>query len=118
MKLLVDLIKTDYPDDGIKDKTYKPRVWDFQRTNVLMGWMTTFNNGTIVEMRVSGGSKDAINFVRQTADVSGCPAPVELDDEEISNLKLYHAGDECYKQRTGGYIFLNPVPQPDLADAS
>jgi len=116
MKLLVDLIKTDYPNDGIKNGSYKPRVWDFQRTNVLMGWMTTFNNGSIVEMRVVGGSADAINFVRQTADVSGCPAPIELEAGEIGRLKLYHEGDECYRQRTGGYIFLNPVPHADLAD--
>ena len=113
MKLLVDLIKHNYPEESVRGE-YKPRVWDFQRTNVLMGWMTTFNNGTIVEMRVVGGSSDAINFVRQTADVSGCPEPVLLSGDELENLTLYHDGDECYKQRSGGYIFLDPTPRPEL----
>ena len=115
MKLLVDLIKNNYPETPVGG-SYKPRVWDFQRTNVLMGWMTTFNNGTIVEMRVVGGSQDAINFVRQTADVSGCPAPVELEGDEVSQVHLYQDGDECYKQRAGGYIFLDPTPRPELVN--
>jgi len=113
MKLLVDLIKESYPEQST-EKTYKPRIWDFQRTNVLMGWMTTFNNGTIIEIRVVGGSKEAIDFVRQTADVSGCPAPVDLNETEREKARLYQDGDECYKQRSGGFIFLDPIPRPEL----
>ena len=115
MKVSIALIDWSYPDDV---KIPEPEVWDLHNGSTLMQLMLAFANGIIVEVRAVAESHEALDVLRGMAKGTGGCVPVVLTSTEKSRLWLYQEGDECYRQgeEDPGYVFLDPVPNPNLFD--
>ncbi|MFT3891751.1 MAG: hypothetical protein QM730_08980 [Anaerolineales bacterium] len=115
-KLLTTLIAWEYPSE---DEPVSASVWDLQNQDNLMGMYLTLANGIILELKVEGDTEDALNVIRGMLRGVGSAKPVSPSETEKEKLWLFEDGFECYQQGSGktpGYIFLNPVPQPDKFD--
>jgi hypothetical protein len=112
MKLLVDIIDWEYPTER---QSYKPFVWDLGAKDKLFGLMLTFGNGIILEFRAEADSEEALDVLRNIIKGIGACQPAILTLEEQQKLWLYAPDHECYTQGNPpqGYIFVNPIPQPD-----
>ena len=111
-KLLMTLIAWEYPS---KDEPISASVWDLQEQDNLMGLYITLANGVILEMKVEGDTVEAINVLKGMLRGVGSAKPVTLSETEKEKFWLFEEGFECYQQsgeKTQGYIFLNPEPQP------
>ncbi len=111
MRLLISVIDWEYP--SVK-KEILPMEWDLQNKETLKSLLLAYGNGIIVELRAEGENEDAIGVLRGVAIGTGNSNRVELSLEEKQRLWLFQEGDECYRQpmESGGYTFINPIPQP------
>jgi len=113
MNLLITLIAWEYPPE---DEPVSTSVWDLSDPDNLMGLYITLANGIILEMKVEGDTVEAINLVMGMLRGAGSATPVTISETEKENLWLFEEGFESYQQgndTSPGYIFLNPVSQPD-----
>lgn len=115
MKLQATLIDYEYPKEGHRGIP-DPLIWDLTDSNTLYMMALAFGNGIIVELRVTGDSAGALDYLRDMAIKVGSCRRVELTDDQKAKLWLYRDGDEVYLQGASNYVFVDPVPKPALVD--
>ena len=88
--------------------------WNLQDQETLHSLILAYGNGIILELRAEGENEDTIDTLRGVAIGTGHSSRIELSLEEKQSLWLFQEGDECYRQpmESGGYTFINPMPQP------
>lgn len=73
-----------------------------------------FGNGLDGDVRLEGGTADAVEVLRAlTLGVGSC-APIAAPTDS----SLYVAGDECFRQHPTARVFLCPTPVPLIGGAA
>jgi hypothetical protein len=112
-QLLITMIDWEYPVD---DEPISPIIWDLYNKETLMQLYMALANGIVVEMKAEGDIEEAIDILRGMLRGAGSAKAITLSDTVKENLWLFEEGFECYQQGSDkhpGYVFINPVPQPD-----
>jgi hypothetical protein len=111
MRLLISIIDWEYPSSK---EEIQPTEWNLQNIETLKSLLLAYGNGIILELRAEGENEESIGVIRGVAKGTGSSSKVELSLEEKQNVWLFQDGDECYRQpmESGGYTFINPIPQP------
>ena len=115
MQILVSVIDWEYPAERTIPT---PGLWDLSSEHGLLGFVLELANGVILEMRVEAGSEGDLTAVRNLITGTGGGRMITLSSQQKEAVWLYQEGDDCYLQGKDGYMFVNPIPQPDKFAAS
>jgi hypothetical protein len=114
MRLVISLIGwCEYPSEH---QIPAPHLWDLSDPLTRTKLVVLFGNGVIGELRAVSEDAVALQLLQRIILGPGACQPHQLTDDEHRYLWLYQPGDECYLQQgePPGFVFVNPIPQPDL----
>lgn len=111
MRLLVDIIDWEYPNERVE---YQPSIWDLRNNQRLMALVLSFGNGIILEFRAEAETIEARDALIGIALHTGSCKKVIPPPNIQKRLWFYDPAYECYQQgiNNPGYIFIHPEPQP------
>ncbi len=113
LKLRVYVIDWEYPSEK---KIPAAEVWDLAEQQELMNLYTTFANGILVEFKAIAQSDAALTVLRNIVTGAGGCSLALLTSSQKEETWLYESGYECFTQgvKEPAFIFLHPVPHPEL----
>lgn len=92
-------------------KKYK-ETFDFSEgSNIVMMAYLYFANGLPPESRAEFDDAEMHEVVRGLILGGGDSEKIEITEEIKNSSKLYQPNDECYRQGSHSYFFINPVVQ-------
>ncbi len=110
MRILAQLIENGSPPDAEPSQ----ESWDLETDLIFLVYL--FGNGYVQELRVIAETEDGLAAFKGLAIGTGNAKLAQISEAEAKASRLYLPGYECYQQPMlkRNFIFIHPVPQPDL----